>query len=230
VERLNRYWQSVGAGIAALILLGIGTLQGWAWYTTVVTTLTLGSYALLTLYESLAMDPKYIAFVATLSAIAAVSRTAVQGIPGVQPATFLVIISGYVFGPVTGAAVGAFTAIGSNLFLGEGGWTPWQMLAWGSLGMVAGALQNRSHPRFRKWTLRAYSGIAGYAFGWIMNLWSLFGTGTITLHTYLVLCAASVWFDTLHAVTTVLLMTLAGPPVYLIFIRFRNKLVVTKLP
>src|SRR5690606_16114673 len=79
---------------------------------------------------------------AMLAAIAAVSRVPFAGIPSVQPTSFVIIVTGLVFGAESGFLVGAVTAIVSNIFLGQGPWTPWQMFAWGLMGMSAGLLRN----------------------------------------------------------------------------------------
>lgn len=34
-----------------------------------------------------------------------------------------------------------WAALVSNIFLGQGPWTPWQMFAWGTMGMSAGLLR-----------------------------------------------------------------------------------------
>ena len=47
------------------------------------------------------------------------------------------LIAGYALGGAPGFAVGAVTAIASNIVFGQGPWTPWQMLAWGSSGSSA---------------------------------------------------------------------------------------------
>ncbi|MCL6516268.1 ECF transporter S component [Alicyclobacillus sp.] len=211
------------AGVAALGVVIAGAWWGWPWYATATAALVLGAWSVLELYERYAADPKYIALVATLSALASVGRAAMQGIPGVQPATFLVLASGFSLGPVTGAAVGAFTAVGSNLFLGEGGWTPWQMAAWGLAGASAGWLR-RFWPRLTWRALMPFGVLWGYLFGWILNTWSLLGTGHPSWPAYLALCGLSVWFDTLHALANALFAAAAGRPTLSVLDRFRRRL------
>lgn len=218
-----RRWLSLGALCAGVAVLGVGTVLGWPWWVSLVVLFALGGYAVLEWYERFAVDPKRIALVATLSAAAAVGRTVVQGVPGVQPATFIVILSGYSFGPVTGAAVGAFTAVGSDFFLGEGGWTPWHVIAWGLAGLTAGLLR-QWRPSYRRWLLVLFGLAWGYVFGWIMNTWSLLGGVSLSWHTYVLLCIASFWFDTLHAVTTAVLLWVAGKAIFALFERFRRRL------
>lgn len=224
---MNRQWRVGLTLLAAVVLVVIGSWQAWPWYSTSLTLLALMTYSLLEMYEAAAADPRRIAFVATMSAVAAVGRTAVQGIPGLQPATFLVILSGYSFGPVTGAAVGAFTALGSNLFLGEGGWTPWQMLAWGLAGATAGWLR-KVVPAYSSAVLVPFGFVWGYVFGWIMNTWSWLSAGAITLHAYLALCGLSVWFDTTHALATGVLLAVAGNVVFRVLERYRRRMTIVR--
>ncbi len=61
-------------------------------------------------------------------------------LPNVKPVTFIVLVSGVALGPGPGFMVGATSALVSNLFFGQGPWTPWQMLAWGLVGAVGGLL------------------------------------------------------------------------------------------
>ena len=89
-------------------------------------------------FESAAMGAKEIALVAMLGTISAAVRIPFAAIPNVQPCTFIIICSGYIFGPLAGFMVGAVTALVSNLFLGQGPWTPYQMLAWGLAGSLCG--------------------------------------------------------------------------------------------
>ncbi|MDX6400532.1 MAG: energy-coupling factor transport system substrate-specific component, partial [Gaiellaceae bacterium] len=82
---------------------------------------------------------KEVALIATLAAAAAAGRVLFAAIPGVQPVTVITVVAGAALGARSGFAVGAIAAFVSNFFLGQGVWTPWQMLAWGACG-VAGAL------------------------------------------------------------------------------------------
>jgi len=214
---------AVAALCAGVLVPGVGTWLRWPWWIGAIALFAFGGYALLEWYERFAVDPKRVALVATLSAAAAVGRTVVQGIPGVQPATFIVILSGYAFGPVIGAAVGAFTAVGSDFFLGEGGWTPWHVLAWGLAGWTAGLLR-RQVPTYRRWVLVPFGFIWGYIFGWIMNTWSLLGGIALSWHAFVLLCVASFWFDTLHAAATAVLLWVAGKAIFAVFERFRRRL------
>ena len=81
-----------------------------------------------------------IALVATLAAMAALGRVAFAALPNVKPTTDIVLIAGYVLGGAPGFMVGAVAALASNLFFGQGPWTPWQMVAWGGVGLFGAGL------------------------------------------------------------------------------------------
>jgi energy-coupling factor transport system substrate-specific component len=84
-------------------------------------------------------------------------------------------VEGLVFGAESGFLVGAVAAIVSNIFLGKGPWTPWQMFAWGMMGMSAGLLRN-TWWMMAMWGKLVFGFIRGYLFGWIMYLWIIFSS------------------------------------------------------
>ena len=52
-------------------------------------------------------------------------------VPNVQPVTIIVAVTGATLGARAGIATGGSAALASNAFLGQGPWTPWQMIGWG---------------------------------------------------------------------------------------------------
>lgn len=172
-------------------------------------------------FEAAAVSSKEIALVAMLGAVSAVLRVPFAAIPGVQPCTYLIICTGYVFGPVAGFMVGAITALVSNFFLGQGPWTPYQMLAWGLVGVTATYL--RRFNMNTKWLV--VFGIAwGYVFGWIMNIffWASF-VYPLTLRTFIVAQLNSVWFDSFHAVGNAIFLRVFGTRTISILERFKKR-------
>src|SRR5690625_5198377 len=93
-------------------------------------------------FEMKQITGREVVILAMLAAIAAIGRVPFAPIPSVHPTSFIIIITGLVFGAESGFIVGAIAAIVSNIFLGQGPWTPWQMYAWGMMGMSAGLLRN----------------------------------------------------------------------------------------
>ncbi len=172
-------------------------------------------------FEAAAVSSKEIALVAMLGTISAVLRIPFAAIPSVQPCTYLIICSGYVFGPVAGFMVGALTPLVSNFFLGQGPWTPYQMLAWGLLGVLAACLRRFNTGRI--W-LVLIGIVGGYLYGWIVNTW-YWATFIypLTFRTFITYQFNSIWFDSFHAVGNAFFLGLFGMRTIEILERFRQR-------
>ena len=172
-------------------------------------------------FEAAAISAKEIALVAMLGTISAVSRVPFAAIPNVQPCTYLIICSGYVFGPVAGFMVGAITALVSNFFLGQGPWTPYQMFAWGLVGVSAAYI--RRFDLGRIWLI-IFGAIWGYLYGWIVNIWFWVSfIYPLTSRTFFVYQLNSIWFDTFHAIGNAIFLGLFGMKTIAILERFRKR-------
>lgn len=76
--------------------------------------------------------------IAVMAALAAASRVAFVFLPGFKPILGIIMITGIVFGPESGFLTGAVSVFASNFFYTQGPWTPWQMMAYGFAGFLAG--------------------------------------------------------------------------------------------
>jgi len=186
--------------------------------------LLLGMALFLLYFERRHISALEISIIATLSALAGFSRIPFVGIPNVQPTTFLIILSGYVFGPFFGFSVGAMSTLVSNTFLGHGPWTPWQMLAWGIIGILSGVLKSvvSGAPRG---ILSVFSFLCGFLFGFIMNIWYLLFFGqSATFEALIILCMRSFHLDMMHAVFNLVLTYTVGRDLILSLWRFKKRL------
>jgi energy-coupling factor transport system substrate-specific component len=159
--------------------------------------------------------------VATLGGLAAAGRVLFAPVPGVQPVTVIVAAAGVALGPKRGFAVGALAAAASNFFLGHGPHTPWQMLAWGGCGLLAGLGRRLLEHRV------AFAGFCfalGYAFGLLMDLWHWYGYLPHTGPALTVVLTAGVAFNTAHAVGNALLALAAGPELRRVLERYGRRL------
>ena len=177
-------------------------------------------------FESRNVEARELVLLAVLAAIAAVGRVPFASIPSVQPTTFVIMMSGYVFGAESGFMIGTLAALASNMILGQGPWTPWQMASWGLVGFTAGYLRNTGIMN-RKWGRILFGIVWGYLFGWIMNLWGFFSftqsTGTINFDVVLTYFAGSALFDTLHSISNVFFLVVFGDAWIKILTRFKRK-------
>ena len=185
-----------------------------------------GILLLLTRFERRQIEARELVLLAVLAAIAAVSRVPFASIPSVQPTTFVIMMAGLVFGAQSGFIIGAVAALASNMILGQGPWTPWQMVAWGLVGFSAGLLRKR---KFMQATWgRILFGVAwGFLFGAIMNLWGLLAftqSGSeLDMNILLSYFTGSALFDFMHSVSNVIFLLVFGGVWIKILTRFKRK-------
>lgn len=149
-------------------------------------------------FEKSMLGTKEIAVIATLSAFTAISRIAFAPIPNVKPVTFLVALSGFVFGPYEGFLIGSTSAFLSNIFFGQGPWTPWQMFSWGLVGIISG-IWGRKGKRVSALKFSIICFIYGFMFDWIMNFWYVLGfVKPITIQSVIMAYMSGLTFDILH--------------------------------
>ncbi|WP_026907086.1 ECF transporter S component [Paucisalibacillus globulus] len=174
-----------------------------------------------TRFEIRKIKAREIVILAILAATAAISRVPFAGLPSIQPTSFVIITVGLVFGAESGFLVGAVAAIVSNIFLGQGPWTPWQMFAWGTMGLSAGLLRMFL---CKKWMQCFFGFIWGFVFGWIMNLWIITSNAQNFSWEFL----ASVYFssishDLAHAICNVVFIIIFSTSWVKILQRFKRK-------
>jgi energy-coupling factor transport system substrate-specific component len=177
-------------------------------------------------YERSNPSSKLLAAVAALAAVAVAGRVVLAPVPNVQATTDVVLLAGYALGAGPGFAVGAVGALVSNFFLGQGAWTPWQMLGWGAIGVGGAALGRLAGRRVpSRWLLVPACAIAGFAFGAWMDLFTLTTfAAERSGDSYLVIATASFPFNVAHAVGNVLLALALGPELVRLLLRYRRRL------
>ena len=192
----------------------------------------LSSFALLALavaiglawYERERPSSRVLALVAALAALAVVGRLAFAAIPNVKPTTDIVLFGGYALGAAPGFAVGAITALVSNVFLSQGPWTVWQMAGWGAVGvggaLLARAMRGREPGRLQ---LAAVCGLAGLAFGAWMDLYQWTLAARQDLDSYLAVAASSLPYNLAHAIGNVAFSLLIGPAFIRALARYRRR-------
>src|SRR5690625_1856552 len=174
-------------------------------------------------FEIRKISSKEIVILAILAAIAAVSRVPFAPLPSVQPTSFVIIVTGLVFGAESGFIVGAVAAIVSNVFLGQGPWTPWQMFAWGMVGMSAGLFRN-TWWMSKLWGKIIFGFIWGYLFGWLMNLWIVVrDRENFTWEFFMSIYVASIYFDLAHGISNVFFLIIFSGSWIRILERFKRK-------
>lgn len=172
------------------------------------------------------LDARTVAMLGVLSAMGAAVRPLGAGTAGIETVFFLLILSGRVFGPGFGFVLGNTALFASALLTGGvGPWLPYQMLAAAWVATGAGLLP-AARGRAELALLAAYGAVAAVVYGLLLNLsfWP-FALGADTSVSFqpgdavvdnlgrLVVFSltTSLGWDIGRAVTTAVLVVLAGP-------------------
>jgi energy-coupling factor transport system substrate-specific component len=182
-------------------------------------------------YERTHPSTRVLALVATLAAMAALGRVAFAALPNVKPTTDIVLIAGYVLGGAPGFMVGAVAALASNLFFGQGPWTPWQMVGWGGVGIFGAVLARVAGRDLGRVPLAAACAIASLAFGALMNfsLWVTYA-GDHSAAQLVAYSATSLPFDVAHASGSIVFCLVFGPALVRALRRYRTRFDITWIP
>jgi energy-coupling factor transport system substrate-specific component len=191
-------------GLSLLLVAGALILLGVAWL------------------ESGPDSAKELALIATLGGAAAAGRVLFAAIPGVQPVTVIAVCAGAALGMRAGIAVGGVAALVSNFFLGQGTWTPWQMLAWGACGAVGAVLASPAH---RRTFLAVLCFVLGLAFSSFMDVWNwLTFYDEHTWQTFVAVQSRGFPFDLAHAIGNVVIALVAGSELLRLLERYGRRL------
>lgn len=198
--------------IASFTVLALAIAAGFAWY------------------ERARPSSKLLALVATLAALAALGRVAFAPLPSIKPTTDIVLLSGYVLGGAPGFIVGAVGALASNVFFGQGPFTPWQMVGWGAVGIFGALLGRVFGRRLGRWPLAAACALAGLAYGSFLDLhlWVLYSAHS--WDEYVLVAGRGVPFNVAHATGNVVFCLAFGPLLVRSLARYRDRLEVVWHP
>jgi energy-coupling factor transport system substrate-specific component len=105
--------------------------------------------------------------------------------------------------------------------MGQGIWTPWQMLAWGACGAAGGLVPRLVGNRLG---FAALSFVLGFAFSALMDVWEWYSFFPHTWEAFAVLMSRGVPFDLAHAIGNVVLVAVAGPELRRVLDRYGRRL------
>jgi energy-coupling factor transport system substrate-specific component len=164
---------------------------------------------------------KELVLIATLAAAAAAGRILFAAVPNVQPVTVTAVVAGVALGPRAGASVGALAALVSNFYLGQGAYTPWQMVAWGLCGLAGGLAAPLLR---RRLALAVFCFALGFGFDALMNVWEWLSFYPHTWQAFTALYVRGIWFDAAHATGNFVLALAAGPELRRLLERYARRL------
>lgn len=208
-------WISYGlllVGIPLVLLLGaaVFSTKQYAWLAMAVVVLACVPFFLS--FEGRQHGATRLVVIAVLAALSVVGRLLFAPLPGAKPVTAMVVITALYFGGEAGFMTGALTAVLSNFQFGQGPWTPFQMFAWGLIGLVAGLL---AKPLKRsRVALCVYGAASGVLYSLLMDIWSvLWYDGGFNFSRYLASVLTSAPFMAVYAVSNVVFLLVLEKPI-----------------
>lgn len=165
-------------------------------------------------YERRKSSTRLMVILAVLVGLASISRVIFAPIPGFKPVSAVVILTAVYFRAEAGFLVGALTALISNIYFGQGPWTPFQMFSWGIIGLIAGLPLIRHMLLNNRLMLSLYGIFAGVIFSLLMDIWTVLSIdGVFHLKRYLAAVTLSFPFMALYAVSNVVFLFLTMKPI-----------------
>ncbi|GKT02931.1 ECF transporter S component [Furfurilactobacillus entadae] len=164
--------------------------------------------------------PRYITFIAMMTAICVVGRYIFQFLPNIQPVTDILIFLTIYYSFAVGVFVSILSILISNILLGFGPWTIPQIMAYLVVVLVVTAA---SHLRLVNRSIIVQSGLAllmGYLYGFTVSLGQLPVLGG--WHQVIVYWLGGLSFDTLHAGGNLVIYLICMPALKQTFIRLHN--------
>ena len=161
-------------------------------------------------FEKSSPSARELALIAVLISLAVASRAVFYLVPQFKPIGAVVIVSAVCLGAERGYIIGAFSAFVSNFIFGQGIWTPFQMVALGLVGFLAGIIFKKLKPN--RWTLSIVGFILTFAlYGVIVDTSSvIFIADEFTWSAAIAIYAAGVPFSAIFGGATVLFLFLFG--------------------
>jgi hypothetical protein len=192
--------------LASFLLVGVVLALGWL------------------VYERRRPSTRMVAVVGTLAAVAALGRDAFVALPDVKPITAIALVVGYSLGPLPGFTVGALGMLMSNFLLGQGPYTPWQMAAWGCVGLFGAVVGRLSGRRLGRLPLALCCAIAALAAKEVMNVYTWTIGASHTPAALLVVAGAGLPFDLTDMVASFLFGLAFGPELARLLARMRARM------
>ena len=199
-------WPEILLGVP-LGLIMIGLLLWCLWQMLYLVWMVFALLLFLAGFERRELGTRRMILVSVMTALSVLGRM----LPVIKPITALTVLSAMYLGPEAGFLTGALSAVLSNFIMGQGPWTPFQMLAWGLIGLFAGLLAKPL--RRSRLLLYGYGLLSGAAYSMIMDIWTTVWTyGEFTLRQYGAAVVSSMPYPVVYAASNVIFLMLLAKP------------------
>ena len=209
--------------IPLVIYAGVTLLNDRKYYFISITIVLLACVPFFLSFEQRKPQPREILIIAVMAAISVAGRCIFVVIPGFKPVAAITAITGISLGAEAGFLTGATSAIVSNIFFGQGPWTPFQMFTWGMIGYIAGLL-GKTGLMQRKVSLIIFGIFAAVFFSFGMDVWGVISfSGIFKWEAYVTALGTALPFTIVYAVSNVIFLLLLAKPIGEKLDRVKNK-------
>ena len=171
------------------------------------------------MFETRKPQARELVTIAILAALAVIGRVAIP-IPNFKAITGIIMISGMAFGTQAGFLVGAVAAFAANFFYSQGPWTPWQMLAYGLAGFLAGLVFCGRDFKFKKSAPKHAAVMAVFGFvvvvciiGPLLDVCTIFTAGSVITKEFAIAIFTSGFpYNIIHGIGTAVTLFIIGRP------------------
>ena len=200
--------------VPALLYLSVRIFHGKKYMISSLIVVFAAMLPFFMVFEGRKPKAREIMVIAVLAALGVAGRAAFFMVPSFKPVAAFVILTGISFGGEAGFLVGCLIMLISNMFMGQGPWTPWQMFSFGIIGFFAGILYKKGILKARKADLCIYGFLSVVLiYGGIMNPASiLMAYGHITKESLLAFYISGLPVDLVHAASTVVFLCIMSRP------------------
>ena len=159
-------------------------------------------------FERKEIGTRRMILVSVMTALSVLGRL----LPLIKPITALTILSALYLGREAGFLVGSLSAVLSNFIMGQGPWTPFQMLAWGLIGLFAGIFAKPL--RKSRVLLYVYGVLCGAGYSLLLDVWTTIWTyKEFSLSAYAAAIFTALPYTVLYAVSNLLFLILFAKPI-----------------
>ena len=198
---------------AAAIAVETWLCSSQKYYLTSVIIILLAMLPFFARFEVRRPQVSEIVLLAVMTAFAVAGRVAFYWAPQFKPVCAIVILTAVAFNAEAGFITGAAAGLISNMFFGQGPWTPWQMFGFGLVGFFAGIL-------FRDREVKTAPMLIYGFFSVLIIYGVLLNTGSLLMYSQemswkalLAMYASGFIFNLIHASGTVVFLLLLQKPV-----------------
>lgn len=205
---INKYFFILSCLIISLSMLFSDMIKTRKFYISGILICTLLITINFLLFEKEKYDNKKLTLICTFISIGTISRCALYFIPCIKPLTSIIILSSIFLDVTESFFTGSMSMLISNIFLGQGPWTFWQMAAAGLVGAFSSFIFNKLKFKTSNINLTIVTIICiCLIYSPIMNLSSfmfMFPEFSINvLVTYLITCLTN---DISHLIVTIIIL------------------------